>query len=86
MLTVANGTPVDEIGLPDTVQVTLSPGQLRKSAEVIWSLADENHPYQAAIPGTYVFTGSLVNLTEDMANPDRLKTTIHVTVGQKLYR
>lgn len=82
-LTVANGTPVDEIGLPGTVQVTLSPGQLRKSAEVEWSFADENHPYQAAIPGIYVFTGSLVNLTEDMANPDRMKTTIHVTVGQR---
>ncbi|MGE7823579.1 S-layer homology domain-containing protein [Paenibacillus sp. NPDC093718] len=81
-LTVANGTPVDEIGLPDTVQVTLSPGQLTRAAAVEWTLADENHSYQPATPGIYTFTGSLVNLPEDVANPDRLKATINVTVGQ----
>lgn len=73
-LTVANGTAEHALGLPATVEVTLSDGTNRALA-VEWSCAD----YAAATAGSYTFTGKLA-LPDGITNPKGLKATVVVTV------
>ncbi|MFD0715620.1 S-layer homology domain-containing protein [Paenibacillus sp. GCM10027626] len=79
-ITVANGTTVEEIGLPNTIEVTLSPGDGTREISIEWADADEKNPYHANVPGTYTFTGTLVNLPEDVENPNGLTATANVTL------
>jgi hypothetical protein len=66
------GTPLEEIGLPEQVEVTLADGTICDIA-VAW---DEGTPaYDGFIPGTYTFKGTLVP-EPGMVNPDGLTASV----------
>ncbi|RJE88885.1 hypothetical protein D3P07_13065 [Paenibacillus sp. 1011MAR3C5] len=82
---VDNRASEDEIGLPVTVRASLQPRDMTVDIPVEWIDADENNPFQAGVPGTYRFNGSLVNLPENMKNTNDITTTVDVTVGNPYF-
>lgn len=79
-IAIVNGTKADQIGLPETVRVLLSPGDYYRDVPVKWNIDDYDR-YQADVPGVYTFIGTLVNLPEDVGNPDGLTAAANVVVG-----
>jgi hypothetical protein len=78
---VAFGTPIDNIGLPNQVPVTLEDDSTI-DVEVDW---DNGTPaYNGEQSGEYTFTGSLVNLPEGVTNTQGLTATIKVIVAEAL--
>ncbi|EKQ53620.1 MULTISPECIES: Ig-like domain-containing protein [unclassified Clostridium] len=74
--TVANGTDKNSIGLPETVDVTLSNG-ITTSAAVTW---DNGSPaYDGNTSRTYRFTGTLT-LPDGVLNPNNYTASINVIV------
>ncbi|MBB6734084.1 Ig-like domain-containing protein [Cohnella sp. CBP 2801] len=75
---VPYGTELEDVGLPGSVNVTLSNGAT-EAAAVTW---DGGSPaYDGAKAGTYVFTGSLTPPT-GTANPDGKTASVNVIVDQ----
>lgn len=73
---VANGTELDEVGLPSSVYVTLS-NNTKRSVTVIW---DKGNPeYDGDSEGTYTFTGT-IKLPSRLRNPKNLKASVNVHV------
>ncbi|MFA9456647.1 Ig-like domain-containing protein [Halalkalibacter sp. AB-rgal2] len=79
-ITVDNGTEIDHVGLPTTIQVTVSPGDVLRDIKVQWTDADEDNPYDANKAGTYTFIGTLVDIPGDVRNPNHLTALIDVIV------
>jgi len=76
-LVVEYGTALEELDLPEQVDVAFHDGSVR-SVDVIW---DSGTPeYDGTVPGTYTFTGTLV-LDELMDNPLNLTARINVIVS-----
>ncbi len=77
-ITVANGTTPANIGLPGTVQATLS-DSTTQNIDVTW---DGGTPeYSADTAGTYTFIGTLVNLPSGVTNPAGVTATVDVIVS-----
>ena len=75
-ITVANGTNKSNIGLPETVDVTLS-DSTTTSAAVTW---DNGSPtYDGDVAGTYTFTGTLT-LPDGVTNPNNYTASVKVIV------
>ena len=71
------GTPLDEVGLPEQVEVTLADSSAY-TADLAW---DAGTPaYNESEPGTYHFTGTLV-LGEGAINPGNLTAAVNVNVA-----
>lgn len=79
-ITVDSGTEIGQIGLPTTIQVTVSPGDELRDIKVQWTDADEDNPYDATKAGTYTFIGTLVDFSNDVENPNHLTARIDVIV------
>ncbi|MCK0472767.1 Ig-like domain-containing protein [Halalkalibacter sp. APA_J-10(15)] len=79
-ITVDNGTEIDHVGLPTTIQVTVSPEDVLRDIKVQWTDADEDNPYDANKAGTYTFIGTLVDIPGDVRNPNHLTALIDVIV------
>ncbi|WP_062047430.1 Ig-like domain-containing protein [Bacillus sp. JCM 19034] len=79
-ITVDNGTEIGQIGLPTTIQVTVSPGDELRDIKVQWTHADEDNPYEATKAGTYTFIGTLVDFPDDVENPNHLTAMVEVIV------
>ncbi|MDR3593933.1 Ig-like domain-containing protein [Clostridium sp.] len=75
-ITVANGTNKSNIGLPETIDVTLS-NESTTSAAVTWD--NGNPAYDGDTAGTYTFTGTLT-LPDGVANPNNYKASVKVIV------
>ncbi|PRX62977.1 putative repeat protein (TIGR02543 family) [Cohnella sp. SGD-V74] len=73
---VPYGTLLSAIGLPTTVNVTLSSGET-KAASVAWDLGTP--AYNGNQPGTYTFTGTLT-APAGSTNPGNLTASINVVV------
>jgi|GEM_PF-6351061 len=73
---VAYGTELEDIGLPTTVDVTLSSGNTEQ-ATVVWN--GGTPAYNGNQPGTYTFTGTLT-APAGSTNPNGLTASIHVIV------
>lgn len=73
---VANGTDLDEVGLPGDVDIRLS-DNATTSAAVTWDGGTPN--YDGDIAGTYTFTGTL-NLPSGVSNPNNIKASVNVVV------
>ena len=76
-ITVENGTAFTEIGLPETVTVTLNDGT---TAEVPVTWSEEGYDGSAA--GEYVLTGVLT-VDETMTNSQGLTASVTVTVKEE---
>ncbi|WP_245719373.1 leucine-rich repeat protein [Pelagirhabdus alkalitolerans] len=77
-ITVAVGTPHDDVPLPDEVEVTFDDG----STDLLPVTWDDGDPeYDASTPGDYTFTGAL-ELSNDQLNPDDIEASIMVTVEE----
>lgn len=75
-ITVSNGTNKSDIGLPETVDVTLS-DSTTTSAAVTW---DNGSPtYDGDVAGTYTFTGTLT-LPDGVTNPNNYTVSVNVIV------
>ena len=72
------GTTVADIGLPGTVEVTLSDDSTADVA-VSWDTSS----YDPTVPGGYVFEGTLDLSGEDFTNPDSLTASVRVDVAQE---
>lgn len=70
------GTLFEELGLPDTVMVTLD-NNLNLEVGVIWS----EDGYNKDEPGSYVIAGEL-KLPEGITNPEGMKAYVEVTVTE----
>lgn len=81
-ITVAKGTALSSIGLPSTVNITLSNGLIVK-AGVTWNCGTPI--YNAMITGTYVFKGTIIN-PANVTNPSNLKASVNVIVKQTRYK
>lgn len=78
-ITVNYGTAKEAAGLPSQVEATLDDSSVM-SVDVDW---DEGEPeYDANTPGTYVFTGTPINLPGYVTNPGGLTATASVTVAE----
>lgn len=76
-ITVANGTSIESIGLPSTVNITLS-DSTTTNLSVTW---DGGTPaYNGSAAGTYTFTGAL-NVTNSIDNPLNRVASVDVVVG-----
>ncbi len=76
-ITVANGTSIESIGLPSTVNITLS-DSTTTNLSVSW---DGGMPaYSRSTAGTYTFTGTL-NVTNSIDNPLNRIASVDVVVG-----
>jgi|GEM_PF-592835 len=78
-MNVANGTTIDSIGLPTTVNIIID-GLSTTSAAVTWESG--NHSYNGSIAGDYNFTGAL-GLANGIKNPNNLKATVKVRVREE---
>ncbi|NLB23814.1 MAG: hypothetical protein GX833_11305, partial [Clostridium sp.] len=76
-MTVALGTPVSDLSLPEKAKVTLS-DETKDSVSVVWDL--EGSDYDETKEGTYTFTGNLDLTDKDFTNPNELKVTQKVIV------
>jgi|GEM_PF-2294494 len=75
---VANGTSKNDIGLPNTVNVTLK-NSITTSAAVSW---DNGSPtYDGSREGAYTFTG-ILSLPSGVGNTNNLKASVDVIVGE----
>ena len=78
-MSVSNGTAINSIGLPSTVNVNLS-NSVTTTAAVTW---DNGTPsYNSTVAGTYIFSGAIVSSSE-FSNPGDLKAIVSVTVQSK---
>lgn len=78
-INVENGTVLENIGLPETVEAILSDDSTM-DIELAW---DSGNPeYDATKAGTYTFSGTLTNLPVSVINPEDITVTINVTVEQ----
>ncbi|RRJ67261.1 hypothetical protein EHV15_33295 [Paenibacillus oralis] len=75
---VPYGTKLPNIGLPGTVEVTLSSGET-KLATVTWDVYEAN--YDGEQPGTYRFTGTLT-VPEGPTKPDIRQAIVNVIVDE----
>ncbi len=73
---VERGTPFEEIGLPETVEVTLDYFNV-ESVDVNWNLGTTS--YDQNQTGRYEFTGDF-KLPDNMANPNNLNALVKVMV------
>jgi len=74
---VKTGTPLNQAGLPDKVQVQLADGTML-TLSVNW---DGGSPaYHEHKPGTYTFTGTLLPADSAVINPGGLAATVRVIV------
>ncbi len=71
---VIYGTEKAQIGLPKTIEITLS-NKVKARVNVEWS----NDSYNGKITGDYTFTGALA-LPEDILNPNNVSPSAKVTV------
>jgi glucan-binding YG repeat protein len=74
--TVANGTNKSDIGLPDTIDVTLS-NSTTTSVAVRWN--NGSPTYNGDVSGTYTFTGTLI-LPDGVTNPNNYTVSVKVIV------
>lgn len=77
-ISVAYGTDISEIDLPDTVGITLSNGDDTKTAGVVW----DKSGYDGSTAGTYTLFGELKNLPEGVVNSGGSKARINITVNE----
>lgn len=77
---VEYGTSFQEIGLPRTVQAIIQDGSVQ-TVNVEWSGAVSD--YDGTTSGTYRLEGILVNLRNDIINPDGVVAQININVGKK---
>lgn len=75
---VLKGTKEADLDLPESIEVALAGGN-KAALPVIWSCDN----YNAAVPGTYTFTGALT-LENDVANENELSANINVVVVDEL--
>lgn len=75
-ISVANGTDISNLNLPETVDVTLSDSSTT-SAAVTWN--DGNPEYEGETARTYAFTGTL-KLPNGVTNTNDLKASVNVIV------
>lgn len=78
-ISVSNGTALNSIGLPSTVNVNLS-NSVTTTAAVTWDSGTP--PYNSALAGTYMFSGT-ISPSSEFANPGDLKAIVSVTVQSK---
>ena len=76
-ITVDYGTPLNEIGLPEQVEVTLKDNSVCQ-VDVEWNTGTPY--YNENEPGIYTFTGTLVPGV-GIINPDKLTATVVVNVS-----
>ncbi len=76
-ITVINGTQLADIGLPDTVQVTLS-DETTENLDVIWNAGTPI--YDGGSAGVYNFIGT-IKLEDGIVNLDGRTAKCKVTVG-----
>lgn len=74
------GTAFDDIELPPTVLASLSDGST-ETVEIDWSAAEASYDGETA--GTYTLEGELVNLPDDVDNPDTIRAEVTVIVSEK---
>lgn len=77
-ISVAYGTDISAIGLPDTVGITLSNGDDTMTAGVAW----DKSGYDANTAGTYTIYGALENLPAGVLNSNGLKAKVTVVVAK----
>jgi hypothetical protein len=77
-ITVAKGTSVSNLNLPNTVSVDLSNGTTT-SAAVTWN--NGKPTYDANVAATYAFTGAL-GLPNRITNTNNMTASVHVIVNQ----
>ncbi|MBB6633472.1 DUF4073 domain-containing protein [Cohnella thailandensis] len=78
-ISVPYGTSSEALDLPSEVKVSLSNGD-EETVNVAW---DSGTPaYDGNVSGTYEFKGALT-LPEGVTNPEGLKATVNVIVGEK---
>lgn len=78
-ISVSNGTAINSIGLPSTVNVNLS-NSVTTTAAVTW---DNGTPsYNSTVAGTYIFSGA-IDSSSEFSNPGNLKALINITVQSK---
>lgn len=77
-INVANGTSLSDIGLPETVSISVSNGSM-VNAGVAW---DGGSPaYSGNEAGEYIFTGKITN-PSGVINPDNIKASVKVIVEE----
>jgi hypothetical protein len=77
-INVAYGTAQENIGLPSQVEVTLD-DDTTINVDVTWECAT----YDGNQAGTYTFTGTLINLPDDVTNTQNLTAAVKVIVKPK---
>ncbi len=78
-ITTVYGTPLEQLGLPVQVEVTLSDGSTAQ-ADAAW---DGGSPaYNGNQPGTYTFTGTLTP-PSGVSNPSGKTAMVQVVVGER---
>lgn len=76
-INVVNGTTLDKVGLPATVEVTKADGT-KANVAVTW---DGGTPaYSATTAGIYTFSGVLT-MPQGLSNPNNLKASVKVVVA-----
>ncbi|OPJ58530.1 Ig-like domain-containing protein [Clostridium chromiireducens] len=78
-ISVANGTELNAVALPNTVNITLSDNTI-VTADVTWDLAGANYDKNTA--GTYTLTGT-ITLPNGVTNPGNIKASVNVKVEEK---
>lgn len=79
-INVSNGTTLANVGLPSTVQVTLSDNS-KTNIGVTW---DSGTPsYNATTAGTYAFKG-ILKMPTGLTNPTNVTATVHVIVEKPI--
>jgi len=80
---VALNTSYDDINFPEKVTATLHDG-MEIEVEVDW--ADDSTPvYNPSASGAYVFEGELIDLPDNVTNPDELTATATILVQGASY-
>ncbi len=79
-ITVDYGTPFEEIGLPESVEVVLSDNST-DTIDVDWSAAEDD--YDGDTVGIYALEGYLV-LSPDLVNPEGLVAQVNVRVVEDI--
>ncbi|MDX9918285.1 MAG: bacterial Ig-like domain-containing protein, partial [Gudongella sp.] len=77
-INVANGTELESVGLPTTIEVTLDDNSTQ-NLEISWD--GGNPTYNKETPGEYVFTGTLT-LPANVTNTSNLAATVKVRVAE----
>jgi peptidoglycan/xylan/chitin deacetylase (PgdA/CDA1 family) len=73
------GTAKDDLGLPNTVSITLSNGGTREVAVNHW---DDGEPIFTGDAGTYVFSGDLA-VPSGVTNPSGIKAQVKVVIEEE---